>query len=132
MFLRFWEECSGFDGNFELPGYGPWVDGKLLGYAQDNCKIDLLWKESTPIGFVIYNKIFNCVVVGRAIYIEKKYRGIAMLRKLIAACEPFTRCIAQEFKSRPVAGFIKAKNRTKIYEDEDMIVFEYKWGKHGS
>lgn len=131
MFLKFYEEVAGFDGNIEMEGYGPWFDGMMIGYEQSLCGINMLWKDRRPIGFMTFNKIFDCILVVRNIFLEKPYRNSGLLRKLLLSSGKPAVIYSQQFKKRPVQELLRNSPANVLYEDEEMKVLEYKWRKHG-
>ena len=59
------------------------IECQMVLWDQEKCSYQIAQKGNKPVGFMVYNLIYECILIVRAIYFEPEYRLKSHLRRMI-------------------------------------------------
>jgi len=129
MLNDYWSKVHGKDINelIELPsGRVSKLEVEFLNYTEnERCNVKIAELDNRLIGFMIYNYVFNSVLICRAIYFETKYRKRGLLRGLTMSVGKVTRVLSQTYmNNQPEEIKRETKRRVKINSYDGIDVWE--------
>lgn len=94
---------------------------KLYSYLNEGAKIMLAYKDGELIGFMIYHKVFDCILICRAIYLKANFRRAGYLNGLIHSVGEVKRVFSQTYCDREPEEIRGEKPNRKLVKSDGKI-----------
>lgn len=106
------------------------VEAKILRLIQDGYKIRLVMIEQRIVGFMLYDIIYNCILLIEGVFIlpgeAQKGLGVGIIESL---GKPIKKIFGQTHIGNPPKEFLKLMKRSsEILREGDLITWQGDWG----
>lgn len=104
------------------------VEIDIIGQLHKGVKIRMAFHEDRAVGFMMYNDLWDCVLIVHAMYVypETQLRGVG--KGLIWSMGDIKKVLFRTRKKNPPLRFLSVMGHDRIIsEDDDHIVREMDW-----
>lgn len=137
LFWEFWikvqREDQSLPVRYNLFGFTyevPEIEATLYRFVyKENCRIKVAYQDDVVVGFMLYNLVFDSILV-----IRHMYTMVSGLGKWLVECvDNVKKVIFQTRKENPPERCLQLteKFRKKITETDKIITWEMDWGNNG-